>query len=203
MAKGGEPKTREMLLGAAVEMFGEKGFQMTRISDIVARAGVSQGTFYNYFNSKEEIFKEICNAFVEKIKALFIERTKDIFDVDTAAEVKNNVAAIIEDLFRIYEDNLSVAELLFREGIGNGGLFKEIYEDIWEIFIELIAQQLRIGMEKGFLTTETTEFAAVFVFGLFERSLFYFLLVKKIADTRPLQQAMANFILRGVGFRED
>ncbi len=203
MAKGGEPKTREMLLGAAVEMFGEKGFQMTRISDIVARAGVSQGTFYNYFNSKEEIFKEICNAFVEKIKALFIERTKDIFDVDTAAEVKNNVAAIIEDLFRIYEDNLSVAELLFREGIGNGGLFKEIYEDIWEIFIELIAQQLRIGNEKGFLTTETTEFAAVFVFGLFERSLFYFLLVKKIADTRPLQQAMANFILRGVGFRED
>ena len=52
---------------------------MTRVSDIVADAGVAQGTFYNYFKSKEEIFKEICYDFIDKLQKKFIERTEHMF----------------------------------------------------------------------------------------------------------------------------
>ena len=45
------------LLQAALELFVEKGFSATRSDEVAARAGVSKGTLYLYFPSKEELFK--------------------------------------------------------------------------------------------------------------------------------------------------
>jgi hypothetical protein len=47
-------QTRRRLLEAAEEVFGELGFRRASIAEIVRRAGVAQGTFYLYFDSKEE-----------------------------------------------------------------------------------------------------------------------------------------------------
>lgn len=52
-------KTRERLVEAAKEIFEEHGFLNARISDISERAGQSHGSFYYYFDSKEEIFREV------------------------------------------------------------------------------------------------------------------------------------------------
>ena len=199
---GGDSHTQALLLDAAVLMFQQKGFQKTRVSDIVSAAGVSQGTFYNYFPSKESIFRFVCNTFIDQVKELFIDRAEHIFDGDTAVEIRRNVTSVIDDLFGIYLKNLAVAELLFREGIGNGGLFKEIYEDILTIFIDLIQVQIEKGVSKGFLTADDPGIAAVFLFGLFERSLFYFLLVLKNTDLAKLQELLADFILSGLSFKE-
>jgi AcrR family transcriptional regulator len=45
------------ITAAALEVFAEKGFAATRLEDIAARAGVSKGTVYLYFESKEALFK--------------------------------------------------------------------------------------------------------------------------------------------------
>ena len=47
------------LTAAALELFVEKGFAATRLDDIAARAGVSKGTLYLYFDSKEALFKAV------------------------------------------------------------------------------------------------------------------------------------------------
>jgi len=47
------------LTAAAIELFVEKGFAATRLDDIAARAGVSKGTLYLYFDSKEALFKAV------------------------------------------------------------------------------------------------------------------------------------------------
>ncbi|MBT8073128.1 MAG: TetR/AcrR family transcriptional regulator [Xanthomonadales bacterium] len=52
-------RTRNKLLEAAEIEFGEKGFHEAGISGITYRAGVALGTFYNYFESKEEIFRAL------------------------------------------------------------------------------------------------------------------------------------------------
>ncbi len=44
---------------AALELFVEKGFAATRLDEIAARAGVSKGTLYLYFENKEELFKAV------------------------------------------------------------------------------------------------------------------------------------------------
>jgi AcrR family transcriptional regulator len=51
--------TRERLLSAAREVFEAQGFLTARVSDITRRAGVSHGLFYNYFESKQDIFRTL------------------------------------------------------------------------------------------------------------------------------------------------
>ncbi len=47
------------LLDAALTLFAERGYSATRIDDIAARAGVSKGTLYLYFPSKQDVFKAL------------------------------------------------------------------------------------------------------------------------------------------------
>jgi AcrR family transcriptional regulator len=53
-----EARPRE-LLDAALDLFVEKGFAATRAEEVAARAGVSKGTLFLYFPSKEELFKAV------------------------------------------------------------------------------------------------------------------------------------------------
>jgi AcrR family transcriptional regulator len=52
----------EEILDAAMEVFGELGFAGTRCEDVARRAGVSKGTLYLYFDSKEALFREMVRA---------------------------------------------------------------------------------------------------------------------------------------------
>jgi AcrR family transcriptional regulator len=47
------------LTSAALDLFVERGFSATRLDDVAARAGVSKGTLYLYFDSKEALFKAV------------------------------------------------------------------------------------------------------------------------------------------------
>src|ERR1700741_1274961 len=62
----GEPKFRRRkadrpgeIVGAALEVFSEKGFAAAKLDDIARRAGVSKGAVYLYFETKEDIFRAV------------------------------------------------------------------------------------------------------------------------------------------------
>jgi AcrR family transcriptional regulator len=73
------------LLDAALDLFVEKGFAATRAEEVAARAGVSKGTLFLYFPSKEELFKAVVR---ENISGRFAE-WNDEFEVfeGTSAEM--------------------------------------------------------------------------------------------------------------------
>jgi AcrR family transcriptional regulator len=52
-------KTRDVLLAAAQEVFWKKGYLDARVADIVEHAGVSHGSFYTYFDSKEAVLRAL------------------------------------------------------------------------------------------------------------------------------------------------
>jgi AcrR family transcriptional regulator len=62
-------QTRARLLDAAKQVFEEDGFLDARISDIAERAGLSHGSFYTYFESKDEIFREVASEVEERLSA--------------------------------------------------------------------------------------------------------------------------------------
>lgn len=62
-------QTRGRLFEAAREVFERDGFLTARIADIAATAGVSQGSFYTYFPTKEAIFREVAQAQEERLTA--------------------------------------------------------------------------------------------------------------------------------------
>jgi len=50
---------RQLLLGAAVRVFAEKGYHAARVGDIAEEAGVAYGLLYHYFRSKDEVLETI------------------------------------------------------------------------------------------------------------------------------------------------
>lgn len=58
------------LIDAALDLFVEKGFAATRVEEVAARAGVSKGTLFLYFPSKDELFKAVVR---ENISGRFVE----------------------------------------------------------------------------------------------------------------------------------
>jgi TetR/AcrR family transcriptional regulator len=63
------------LLSAALNLFVEKGYAATRVEEVAAQAGVSKGTLFLYFQSKEELFKAVVR---ENISGRFNEWNDEI-----------------------------------------------------------------------------------------------------------------------------
>jgi AcrR family transcriptional regulator len=63
-------RTRGRLVEAACEVFARDGFIDARITDISATAGVAHGTFYTYFESKDDIFRSV-------VQRLQVEMSRD------------------------------------------------------------------------------------------------------------------------------
>ena len=76
------------LLDAALELFVEKGFAATRSEEVAARAGVSKGTLFLYFPSKEELFQAVVR---ENISGRFTEWNDEFesFDGDSAQMLRH------------------------------------------------------------------------------------------------------------------
>ena len=53
-----QEKTK-LILDTALELFAEKGYHQTSISNITCKAGISKGLLYNYFESKDEVLRSI------------------------------------------------------------------------------------------------------------------------------------------------
>ena len=62
-------ETRERLLRAAAEVFGERGYDGTRVADIAAAAGLSNGAMYTHFGSKAELLVGALHAHGRRLLA--------------------------------------------------------------------------------------------------------------------------------------
>lgn len=66
-------RQREKLLRVARETFHRLGYVDTRVADIVSGAGVAHGTFYTYFDSREDVLLAIATVAYEALKTAFEE----------------------------------------------------------------------------------------------------------------------------------
>jgi AcrR family transcriptional regulator len=64
------------LASAALELFVERGFAATRLDDVAKRAGVSKGTLYLYFDSKDDLFKAVVREGIVSRIAEFEDRMR-------------------------------------------------------------------------------------------------------------------------------
>lgn len=111
-------KRKRQVLEHAQQLFLEKGATSTSIQDILTRANISKGTFYNYFNSKNDCLKDIVTLGEEETRLLRDEllidqnpTNKDIFVQQIAVRVQvnhdHNLIPIIEAIFHSGDKELS------------------------------------------------------------------------------------------------
>jgi AcrR family transcriptional regulator len=134
------------ILDAALACFAEKGFAASRMDDIAKRAGISKGTIYLYFESKEAVFKALAQrAIGERIEAIagqlqaFEGSTSDLLRM-----VLTMVGAIV---------STSDAVVLPRLVISEAGVFPELAEfwrkEIIDRGLGVLEAVIRRGQSRG------------------------------------------------------
>jgi len=99
----------DSILFIAKDLFYNKGYFKTKISDITEKRGIASGSFYRYFNSKEDLLREILKIesteYIEKLNHLTAlpdridEKIKKILDTNLALIFeKPHFLALIEDI---------------------------------------------------------------------------------------------------------
>lgn len=90
--------TRNALFEAAIEVVGEHGYAGTSIARITERAGVAQGTFYNYFESRQDLLDQLLPAISQQLHVHIRER---VLAADSAVERERaRISAFFEFLER-------------------------------------------------------------------------------------------------------
>ncbi|UXN59316.1 TetR/AcrR family transcriptional regulator [Phyllobacterium zundukense] len=84
LAAGQDPAKRQQILEGADRVFSQMGFDAASMNDITREAGVSKGTIYVYFDSKEELFMELCFAYRDKLFSGIYSALEDDHDLRDA-----------------------------------------------------------------------------------------------------------------------
>ena len=69
-------RTRAAVLDAAQRLFAERGYRSTTVREIAEAAGVTERTFYRYFEGKEGLFAEEVIGWMETLRAAIVARPK-------------------------------------------------------------------------------------------------------------------------------
>lgn len=134
------------ILEAALACFAEKGFAGTRMDDIAARAGITKGTIYLYFKSKDELFKALARQSIgERIAAI----TAQLQGADTPAAEQLRFVLTTLGHFAATSDRVVLPRVLLAEA-GNFPDLAEFWrKEIIDRGLSLFETIVKRGMARG------------------------------------------------------
>lgn len=149
-------RTRLKLIDAAAVEFGEKGFHEASIIGITGRAGTALGTFYTYFDSKDEIFRSLVTELSETVRAratAALAPKQSALDAEKAAlRAFLEFAREHKEIYRIIDESEFVDPQAYREH--------------YERTAERIGQRLAAGADAGDLRHGLGEVEAWAIMGM-------------------------------------
>ena len=130
------------LLDAALDLFVEKGYAATRLDDVAARAGVSKGTLYLYYASKEDLFKAVVR---QNIVPLIEAFERDV------AQSNATSAELLGEFFRQWWSSFGATRLpgIAKLVVGEAGNFPELARFFQQEVVLRNAMLLRSIIERG------------------------------------------------------
>jgi len=134
---------KETIINSAIKVFARKGFENARISDIASEAGTAYGLVYHYFNSKEELLKEI----IESKWALFLKSIKEIDEKENGfGEKIMKITALLLDTYRKFPELMRV---LVAEYSRSPRLIKEGIREPFLNVIKVLEGIIKKGQRSG------------------------------------------------------
>ncbi len=138
-------RTRARLVTAAGEVFCERGFNETRMSDIAERAGVAHGTVYVYFESKSDVLRSVVADLLADI-AGYLRGFE-------AADTASRIAEANERYLRVYSEHARLLQVVEQVGTSDPS-FDELLSDFRERHVQRVADGIRRLQSSGSVPPE-------------------------------------------------
>ncbi len=172
---------RERILRSAATLFAISGFMKTDVAQIAKSAGVAKGSMYNYFSSKDEIYRDVARDGLEKSrKAVYggIEQDWDIYQqMDHIFRKGADFAAEYPEYVLVYLNVSSVGMERFAD---------EVSRDVEKYTSDHLKRLIRDGMDKGLVRPDlNVNITAFSINGLY--ILFLFSLVSRHFQIRLME----------------
>lgn len=181
---------RTAIIQAAIAAFQENGVEKTKISDIVKKAQIAQGTFYLYFPSKLALMPAIAEVMVEKTMEVVQKTVKE------KALFERKLELLVDAIFLVTEEYHDVLALIY-SGLAATEHLKE-WETVYAPFYEWLSQFLQEGKAKGEIRSSIQpDRTAKLIIGLIESAAeqIYLYDVSQ-EDQARIQKAEVNEFLR-------
>ncbi len=149
------------IIRTACRLFAQKGYHNTTIPDIANALNMSVGNLYNYFESKEELAKEVMLT----VSGWVAQRIRKINDMDLP--MKEKIRLLVESFFEISREEPELIDYFLRVFLSNREVFKggcEGFSCVGEVVTEVMVL-LTEGVEKGELRNQDFFSAFVTVMG--------------------------------------
>ena len=145
------------ILTSALRLFAEKGFALTNLNHIAKGAGVSKGTLYLYFDSKETLFKAVINEFVLPQIAKAEEQ---------AMQYSGSISDLMFELqerwrINVLETELSgIPKIMMAEASNFPDLAQFYLENVIQRTRNFVSNLISIGIKRGEFISCDSEYAA-------------------------------------------
>ncbi|MBQ8934169.1 MAG: TetR/AcrR family transcriptional regulator [Lachnospiraceae bacterium] len=164
--KKAQNQTKSRIVSAAWKLFYQYGYENTTIDDITELSQTSKGSFYHYFNSKDDLLGSLSYLFDKKYEEL-------IGTMDPKLSPAEKLLLMNRELFLMIENTVSVSLLsqLFASQLSSKGEKRLLNPD--RTYYKLLRQIAVEGKEQGLFRDDLSVNDVTKAYAVFERAMLY------------------------------
>ncbi|HIB61079.1 MAG: hypothetical protein CMG42_02225 [Candidatus Marinimicrobia bacterium] len=185
---------KAQILDAALAVIVQKGYENSRMDDIVASSKMSKGAIYWYYKSKKEIYLSLVNHWVHNYSAVL----NHIVDTDRSAS--DQLRSLFQYFIVQYEKDPVVFKALleFWSMAGRDPEFNDKLQKVYSEFVNLISTIIQQGMDNGEFKNLDVDITAMSIMVNIEGIMWFTLFKLKNTSAREYIQTISDFILSGL-----
>lgn len=154
------PEVRSGILAAALELFADRGYDATSVSEVVLRSGVTKGALYHYFASKEDLLYEIYRSHLDQ-QLNELDRILGAND-----DPITSLHAVIKSLVVTTVTHMSEVTVFSREMSKFSPERMAVMQADWRRYQDGVRDLIRLAQQDGALAAGTSpELASWMIFG--------------------------------------
>ena len=185
---------KAQILDAALAVIVQKGYENSRMDDIVASSKMSKGAIYWYYKSKKEVYLSLVNHWVHNYSAVL----NHIVDTDRSAS--DQLRSLFQYFIVQYEKDPVVFKALleFWSMAGRDPEFNDKLQKVYSEFVNLISTIIQQGMDNGEFKNLDVDITAMSIMVNIEGIMWFTLFKLKNTSAREYIQTISDFILSGL-----
>lgn len=182
---------RSQLLAAARTVFARKGYHAAAVSDILEEAAVARGTFYNYFESKRQVFQAVLEELME-------QASRAVEPIDVAEPIAPQVRDNLRRLVAVLQDQGEGARILFTDAAGIDLEGTAALGEFYGAATARIERALRTGQTMGVVRACDVSLTASCLLGMLKEPVYLGLLRGVPIDVDGLVDTIFALVVRGL-----
>ena len=182
---------RSIILKSAKELFDQYGIENTRISAIVKKSKIAQGTFYLYFKSKQDLLSKLSIDSIQEYSDYLKEHT------DVEQGVYHLLELSIDRIITMSKDSPKLTLIVF------ASVNEVMEESDWEMLYEplrtVLKERLLYSMKAGDVRSDlNVEYTITFIISLIESTAKRFITVQQDDDIDRYKKELIEFIMNAI-----